>query len=572
MPDPLNPNQQPSLPPQPGQNNPAPQQQPSPVPSPQPTPAPQTPPPTPQASPQTSPQSTPQTPPQPTPQPSPQPLTSLQSTAEPTPQASPQPTPTTQAAPTPQPQATPQPATPSTPQPEQEFKAEPKAQTQGQESLQASPTEQTLQAGPPALGAEPAAEKGSWLEKNIPSLAKLVDKIKNLRKPKKEEQKVTMAGTVEQKPQKKKSFKQRFENYYLIFIRKKSRLFFLDQLTTLVASDIRMIDGLRLLKQQSSNWAMKRLITRMIADVESGKQLSESMNKYYPFPKMWVNLIKAGESSGQLATILKELNEQQTAQSRLMGNIKGALVYPVFVIVMLIVLMVIMMTTIVPEIESIYQQARVDLPGITQMIINISRFTVANGVSIAIGALIVLILFIIAVKKVYYIKKAWDWLNLRWPVFGELNKKRNIIIFSDNVQLLLQSGILLTEALQTTSDIVPSINYREEIMRVHNKITQGETMSKAMGLIDPAHEKFEANFYFPLEFAQMVSVGEQTGNTNSVLNKIKETYSDKVQHMVKNLSTLLEPIMIILVGGMVLVFLLGIMLPFFNLGQVARGL
>lgn len=430
----------------------------------------------------------------------------------------------------------------------------------------------TIPSKPPTPSVTNTEAATSWIEKNIPSLAKLIAKMKNLKKAKKTETKVEIDGTVKLPSKNKPAWQRKFENYWLLFIRKKRLLAFLDQLSTLVSSDIRLIDGIRLLKQQNTNWAMKRLLVKIIEDIEAGKRLSDSLSLYYPFPKMWVNLIKAGESSGQLAEILKELNEQQLAQSRLMGNIKGAMVYPVFVIGMLIVLMTIMMTTIVPEIESIYKQARVDLPSITQLIISFSRFIVQNGITLAIVMVISVILLVLGVRKVYYLKKAWDYLNLRWPIFGALNKTRNLIIFSDNLQLLLRSGVLLTEALTITAEIAPSINYQEEIIRLKEKISQGDNMSKTMGLIDTTHEKFEKNFYFPLEFAQMVNVGEQTGNINQVLSKIKENYTDKVDHTVKNLSTLLEPIMIIVVGGMVLIFLLGIMLPFFNLGQVARGL
>lgn len=447
--------------------------------------------------------------------------------------------------------------------------------------------------------------KQSLLEKYIPSLAKLLNLFK--RKKKTETQNDIAKQTEEKKIQlrsKKPPFLKRFisffkkpaqamaqvdlagtlklsgskersmiERFFTFLVTKKDKLFFLDQLSTLISSDINLIDGLRLLKQQSNKRAMKKLLDHMIKDIEAGSVLSQSMMKYpRVFPRMWTHLIKAGEESGQLAEILRKLNAQQTEQAKLMGSIKGALVYPSFIVIMMIVLTVVMMTTIVPQIQQIYDQANVDLPLPTQIVIQISGFVVNSGAVFAAAVVGVIMLIITGIKRVYFMGKIWDWLNLRWPVFGDLNKKRNLILFADNVQLLLGSGILLTDALTIAADIVPSVGYTEEILLIKDKIMKGENMSKAMGLIDVAHEKFEPNFFFPLEFAQMINVGEQTGNTNSVLDKVKNTYSEKVSNTVKNLSTLLEPIMIILVGGMVAVFLLAIMLPFFGLGKVARGL
>jgi type IV pilus assembly protein PilC len=450
---------------------------------------------------------------------------------------------------------------------------------------------------------ESKTPKKGLIETYIPSVAKLINLFK-----KKKTQPNTLAQQVEEKKvqmrSKKPSFMQNFvsffkkpvqaiasveldgtlklsgskergiiERLFTFLVTKKDKLFFLDQLSTLISSDINLIDGLRLLKQQSNKRAVKRLLDHMIKDIEAGSVLSQSMMKYpRVFPRMWIHLIKAGEESGQLAVILKKLNEQQTEQARLMGGIKGALVYPCFIVLMMIVLTVVMMTTIVPQIQQIYEQASVDLPLPTQIIIMLSEFVVTSGALFAAAVVGVIMLIITGIKKVYFMGKIWDWLNLRWPVFGDLNKKRNLILFADNVQLLLGSGILLTDALTIAADIVPSVGYKEEILLIKTKIMKGENMSKAMGLIDVAREKFEPNFFFPLEFAQMINVGEQTGNTNAVLDKVKNTYSDKVGNTVKNLSTLLEPIMIILVGGMVAVFLLAIMLPFFGLGKVAGNL
>jgi type IV pilus assembly protein PilC len=422
---------------------------------------------------------------------------------------------------------------------------------------------------PTAWGQLPVLPPPSWLQKNIPSLYALLNLLSGKQKTEMRDD-ATSPLTSRIRVQVKQNW---WKNWYTLLVTKKDRLLFLDQLTTLLNSDIRIVDGLRLLKQQTQKKSFKKLLTSMIKDIEGGNMLSAAMEKYpRVFPTMWCNLIKAGESSGKLSKIMADLNKQQEDLERILGSIKGALVYPGFIVTMLAVLMGVMMTTIVPQIEGIYKQARVDLPGITKMIITTSRFTIENGLMIIIGSIIAVILFVILIKKIYLFTKAWDYLNLRWPVFGELNRERNLIVFADNMQLLLSSGVLIGDALTITSQVVTSINYQEEILRIKESITRGSAMSQAIGLIDIAREKFEKNFYFPLEFAQMINVGERTGNLVAVLTKSRDTYSDKVGHTVKNLSTLLEPIMIVIVGGLVGVFLLGIMLPFFGLGKVARGL
>ncbi len=435
--------------------------------------------------------------------------------------------------------------------------------------------------------------KKTWLEKNIPSLAFVI----NLFKKKETKNNVDLTFSKE----KKKSFfskvlsffkpknvstdytptnildsqeyseskKGVFDHIYTVLVTRKDKLLFLDQMSTLLNSDIRIVDALRLLKQQTDKWAFKKLLDSMLKEVESGKPLSVSMSSFSSvFPPMWINLIKAGEASGKLSDIIKDLNKQQHDLEKLMGSVKGAMVYPGFIVLMLVVLMTVMMTTIVPQIEGIYKQSNVDLPTMTQLIINFSRFIIKNGIYVLLGVIAVSIITIFSVKKIYISKKTWDYIWLRFPVFGLLNRERSMVLFADNMQLLLSSGVLIGDALSICAEVVPSINYREEILRVREEISNGNTMSQSMGLIDIAKEKFKKNFYFPLEFAQMISVGEKTGNLVNVLSKIRDTYSEKVSNTVKNLSTLLEPMMIVIVGGLVGAFLLGIMLPFFKMGQL----
>lgn len=354
--------------------------------------------------------------------------------------------------------------------------------------------------------------------------------------------------------------------FHYFLISKKEMVAFLEQVSTLLSSGIRLVDSLVIMKQQSESFATKKLLAKLIEDVRNGALLSQAMALHPQlFPEKWISLVRAGEKSGQLEQILLDLSEDEQEQQQLMSALKGAMAYPVFVIVLTSVLVVYMLVVVVPEISDIYAKMHQKLPAPTLFIIALSEFLQQSYL-----VLLALIVGIIALLKtsahyLQMVRNAMDWLKLRIPVLGPLKQKQNIAIFSGNMALLLRSGVLVVDALRIVGDVVPSPLYKQEFLRILDGVTKGKRISQEMGLINLQKEEFIKNFFFPLNVSQMIRIGEETGTLANLLEKMKKNYSNQIHLTVKTFSSLLEPIMIILVGVMVGGILLAVILPFFSM-------
>jgi type IV pilus assembly protein PilC len=353
---------------------------------------------------------------------------------------------------------------------------------------------------------------------------------------------------------------------YKYLVRKEELVDLMDQLATLLVSNIAILDSLIIIKQQCHSKILKRIFALIAEDVKRGLLLSQAMERQgHIFPEKWISLIQTGEYSGQLAEILVDLSSEEKKHIRLHAALKSAMAYPLFILTLTLGLLLYMLLVVVPEIQDMYEKMHQSLPSITLLVINLSEWVKEFFASIIIVFFASIFTIKLLSQLIFPLKKGLDFVSFYIPILGDLRKKQNIALFSGNLAMLLKSGILVTDALLIIQKVLPSVLYQKEVERIFTQVNSGKRISQEMGLINLQKEEFLYNFYFPLQVAQMVHIGEETENLVPMLEKIKEDYMNKIDTTLKTFSSLLEPVMILFVGLAVGGILLAVMLPFFSL-------
>ena len=363
-------------------------------------------------------------------------------------------------------------------------------------------------------------------------------------------------------------------DWFMLFARlsRKERTFFFTQLAILLSSDINLMDSLNIMEKQTQTKTLKKILQLIMLNISKGKLLSESMAMFAKiFPPIYTSLVNAGEKSGALVKILRELSSQMEEQNKLLGKIKGAMIYPVVVMSLAMAMVSGILILIVPKLAKMYAEAHMELPFMTKLVMGASKMLAEKG-HIALAVFIVIGIAIkIFVAKTDAGKFMMDKFVFGLPIFGKIAKNKNIIVFTGNFALLIGNGVLITDAFDIVKDAMSSIYYQKEIQIMKEGVIQGKAISEMMGLLNLQTGEYKENKFFPLNIAQMIVVGEQTGNLDKMLNKIKENYARETTDTVAVMSSLMEPIMIVGIGSMVGFLLLAIMLPFFNMSKVAKG-
>ncbi|MBU0727684.1 type II secretion system F family protein [Patescibacteria group bacterium] len=347
----------------------------------------------------------------------------------------------------------------------------------------------------------------------------------------------------------------------------KTRLQFYDEMATLVGSGVTLIDALSLVKAQTSNKGLKKLYGEMIHDINTGMSLAESMYEFpHIFPKMQAALVEAAEKSGNLKTVMAELAEEMEADQDFSRKITGAMFYPVILLVLAIGMVVGMMIFVIPKIAKMYEQSNTDLPLITQKVIDISHFITTQWPTLLMGIAGTVFVLWILFSKTKIGKLGWENFVSIVPVAGKLSKQKNLMMFASNMSMLMKSGVLISDAFAITQKTISNLHYQKEIEKIRNGIIMGREVSEMMGLEDIKAQKFKNNRYFPLQVAQLMHIGETTGTISEMLMKIKKNYHKSIDYTLRNISTLVEPIMIFIVAALVGSILLAVMMPFFYIG------
>ena len=327
------------------------------------------------------------------------------------------------------------------------------------------------------------------------------------------------------------------------------------QLATLFEAEIPLITSLRTVARQTDSIPLREKIFEISADVEGGSSLSDALTKHPDvFSEFYVNMVRAGEASGKLDEILPYLADHVERDYEVRAKIRGALTYPAFVITGFLIAMTVLMVFVIPNLTSILTEGGQDLPLITDIIIGISEFVRASWyilLFMGIGGSVLLLRYIKTEKG----KEVWDRVQLKIPVFGEILKKVYLFRFTESLGTLIEGGLPIIRAISISRDITGNTVYKEILKDVEDAVRRGGTIGETLILYDE----------IPPLVTQMVVVGEKAGKLVAVLHNIASFYKKEVDSATDNITSLIEPILIVVMGVAVGLLVAGVLLPIYNM-------
>ncbi len=345
---------------------------------------------------------------------------------------------------------------------------------------------------------------------------------------------------------------------------------FINKFSILLNSWIDIKWALWILVKQIKNPYLKKITIEIRENIDHGITIYETMIQYPKvFDPLTVALINVWEKTWQLWKILDELDENLLENIELKWKVKWAMIYPLILIILTISMVTFMMLFIVPRITESFGKAWAELPALTQFVVNISNFLINDRIMI-IWWIIWFAIFMKIFNSTYFGKNAMAILMIKLPIFGYIVQKSNIIYFIKSFTLLLDSWVLLLESLKTSSNVVPNLAYKKELIRVKNEVEVWLTISKSLGLNLDYEESVYLNKLFPEEFAYVVNTWEETWSISNSLKKIWNNYKWELKRFIWNLSSMMEPIIIVIVWALVGTIVIAIMLPFFEMWKIAQ--
>ena len=336
---------------------------------------------------------------------------------------------------------------------------------------------------------------------------------------------------------------------------------FTRQFAVLVGAGVPIVQSLEAMSRGARSPAMTLVLQSISTDVERGRRLGDALaTKPKVFDRLYVNLVRAGEEGGVLETVLNRLAVYIETSVKLKGKVKSALFYPAAIVVVAIGVISFIMVFVVPKMSAMFESNRQQLPALTLWVVGVSHFF-QHYWYVVIGALFA----IPTVTKMYYDtdngRKQCDAILIRTPVFGDLIKKSAIARFSRTLSTLLSSGVRIIDALEISSATTGNWMIEKALLETKDQVSKGKTLAEPLVKIP----------YFPSMVTQMISIGEQTGNIDVMLAKVADFYEDEVNNATDAMTSLLEPILMVVLGGIVAVIVVAMYLPIFNMAGAVQG-
>ena len=337
----------------------------------------------------------------------------------------------------------------------------------------------------------------------------------------------------------------------------KDKVVFMRQMATMVGSGLPLTRALEIMHMQASNPLFKKTLKTVLKSVESGKTLADSFREQEEiFDEITINLIEAGEESGNLETILEKLATELEEKNSLGSKIKSAMIYPAIILFVIIAVVILMMFVLVPSMAEIYKDFDAELPWTTQLLMNMSSFFVNYWWAVV----VILVVLVVGIK--YYLdtdkgKRNFDKLILKVPGVGSIVAKMQLSQFTRILSLLLSSGLSILKSLELTASSLSNQMFRDTVIEAKNEIEKGGALAIPIARSE----------YFPLLVSSMIAAGEETGEMDSVLAKVSEYYKEEVNTATSNLSAILEPLFLIIMGLAIGFIAMAVYMPMFQLSS-----
>ncbi len=337
------------------------------------------------------------------------------------------------------------------------------------------------------------------------------------------------------------------------------KIFFTENLRVMIKAGLSLSEALNTLALQADSKFFRKIILLVKNDVESGKQMYVGLAKFPKvFPNVFVNMVQIGEVSGTLDEALKELTDQMKKDHKLRSKVKGAMTYPIVILVAMLGITIGLMTFVLPKLLDVFKEAGdIKLPLATRILIAMSDFIQLHGLLVAVG-FVLLVIALVVFSRTKIGRSIIHTGIIRSPLIGPIARQVNLAHFSRTLSGLLKTDIPVVQALAVTADVLGNVHYHNAVLEAAEYIKKGETISRSLS----AHPRL-----FPPLVIQMVLVGERSGNVDTLLAEIADFYEEQVDNVLSNLSSIIEPILILLLGGMVGGIALAVMMPMYSLTQ-----
>ncbi len=338
----------------------------------------------------------------------------------------------------------------------------------------------------------------------------------------------------------------------------RDQIMFTKRLGMILRAGMPIMEGLHMLQEQSSGRSSAYICKSLIADVSNGQTLSTGLEKFERiFGAFSINIIRIGETSGTLHENLDYLADELKKKHTLRRKIIGAMVYPALIVCATVGITVMLTVYIFPKIIPIFQSVKAELPISTKILIAVSGFLGAWGVWL-VGGIVVAFIALTLLMRNEIIHTFFDAILLRIPIFGQLSRDYNLTNISRTMGILLRSDVRIVSAMDLVAGSTKNLVYRRELLRARERLIKGQKIS----------QQFRANKrLFPGIFAQMITVGESTGNLSSSFNYLSDMYDEEINELIKNLTSLLEPVLMIVMGLIVGFIAISIITPIYSITQ-----
>jgi type IV pilus assembly protein PilC len=331
------------------------------------------------------------------------------------------------------------------------------------------------------------------------------------------------------------------------------------QMATMMSSGVPLVQSFEIVGRGHENPSMQELILAVKGDVEAGNNLADSLAKHpLYFDELFVNLVRAGEQGGILEALLDKIATYKEKTEAIKGKIKKALFYPAAVLIMAFVVTAVLMIFVIPQFADLFKDFGADLPAMTLMVIAMSNFVVDNVALLFIGIVGSIVGFVQLKKRSLFVQHLIQRMALKAPVFGDILVKATIARFARTLSTMFAAGVPLVEAMDSVAGAAGNVVYSDAIFRMRDEIATGQQLQVAMRDTE----------LFPNMVVQMVAIGEESGAIDQMLAKVADFYEQEVDDAVDAMSSLMEPLIMAVLGVLIGGLVIAMYLPIFKMGQV----
>jgi type IV pilus assembly protein PilC len=338
----------------------------------------------------------------------------------------------------------------------------------------------------------------------------------------------------------------------------KQKIVFIEDMHVMLKSGVAAPRALKIIAKQTRNKKFQNILYDLAKQVESGKSLHEAMEAYPKvFSHIFVSMIKVGEMSGNLEQSLDYLGVQLEREADLKSKTKGAMIYPAVIVSAMVIVGVLMAIFVLPKLTGIFKEFDSELPLMTRVVINVSDFMAGNAVLVIAGLIGSVVAGAIGLRTSVG-QRGLDWFLLHFPIIAPIVKKINMARFARVMSSLMNSGIAIIEGLNVTAQALGNSYYKEVVAQAAEDVKLGKPLTETL----EQHEKL-----FPYLITQMLEVGEETGNMENIMEQIAVHFEAEVDSTMKNFSSVIEPLLLLFIGGIVGVLALALIMPIYNISQ-----